>query len=294
MKRPLELDEDVGRDRWVVSYADFITLLFAFFVVLYAISTVDVAKFERVSVGVREAFVEEPAGAQPLLLDLLLPGGTGGLAREPEGDRTPISSDARTVAPQWAAVHDELRGSLGAVLEPEALDEVVRMQGTPRGFTISLSAGHLFAPGSAVLRPEAETVLSRIGAVLESVAAPIRLEGHTDDTPVRSPDYPSNWELSTARATVVLRRLLEDHDLRPERLSAAGYAQYRPLVPNDSAESRARNRRVDVVLIADPLAGYEPPGPEAQLERLLDQLPPVPGRSARRSSQSLPVLPKRR
>ncbi|NNL68310.1 MAG: OmpA family protein [Myxococcales bacterium] len=275
MKRPLDLGEDEARDRWVVSYADFITLLFAFFVVLYAISTVDTRKFERVSVGMKEAFVEGPRGAQPILLDLLLPGGAGGLAPEAEDHREPTASDAASLAPQWAAVQDALNGSLGAVLEPEEQDEVVRMQGTPRGFMISLSAGHLFEPGSAELRDGAEKVLGGIGAVLESVAMPVRLEGHTDDAPIRSRRYPSNWELSTARATRVLRFLLERHALRPDRLSAAGYAQYRPLYPNESPSERARNRRVDVLLIADPLAGYEPPGPDAQLGNLLEQLPPL-------------------
>jgi chemotaxis protein MotB len=279
VKRPLELDDDGARDRWMISYADFITLLFALFVVLYAVSTVDVRRFERVSVGMKEAFVEGPRGAQPVLLDLLLPGGAGGLAPEAEDHRSPSARDAASVAPQWAAVHDELRGSLGALLQPEKLDEVVRMQGTPRGFMISLSAGHLFAPGSAELLPEAEDVLSRIGSVLEAVATPVRLEGHTDDAPIRSDRYPTNWELSTARATRVLRHLLEHHALRPERLSAAGYAEYRPLHPNDSPEHRARNRRVDVILIADPLAGYEPPGPDEQLGNLLDRLSPLHDRS---------------
>ena len=280
--RRLELDEEPDRDRWMVSYADFITLLFAFFVVLYASSTIDAVKFERVSTGVKEAFADGAAGAQPILFDLLLPGGTGGLAAESDGDRAPQASEADAIAPQFAAVRDELTGSLGALLSPDELEEVVRMQGSPEGFTISLSAGHLFSPGSATLRGEAGPVLDRLGTVLESVAAPIRIEGHTDDAPIRGTkagdaagSFESNWELSTARATGVLRYLLEHHRLRPSRLSAAGYAEYRPLLPNDSPEGRAANRRVDLVLLADPAAGYEAPGPEEALGNLLDRLPPI-------------------
>ncbi len=264
------------RERWVVSYADFITLLFAFFVVMYAISTVDTRKFERVSVGMKEAFVEGPRGAQPVLLDLVMPGGAGGLAPEARDQRNPTSREPGSIAPQWAAVRDELEGSLGQVLDTDALEETVRIQSSPRGLVVSLAAGQIFEAGSTEFTDRAGPVLSAIAGVLEGVATPVRFEGHTDDAPIRSAAYPTNWELSAARATRVLRHVLASADLRPERLSVAGYGSHRPLVPNDSAQSRARNRRVDVVLIADPLAGYEPPGPEAELSRLLDRLGPVP------------------
>jgi chemotaxis protein MotB len=263
------------RERWVVSYADFITLLFAFFVVMYAISTVDTQKFERVSVGVKSAFEEGPRGAQPVPLEWSLPGGAGGRSPEALEERTPSAQRAGARTPQWAAVRDALEGSLGRWITPELGDDVVRMAATPRGFVVSLSAGHLFEPGSDRLRPGAERILEGIGSVLETVHAPVRLEGHTDDTPIRSERFPSNWELSTARATRVLRHLLERHALRPERLSVAGYGAFRPLVPNDSPENRARNRRVDVVLVADPGAGYEPPDAEGELGMLLDRLPPL-------------------
>jgi len=263
------------RERWVVSYADFITLLFAFFVVMYAISTVDTRKFERVSVGMKDAFVAGPRGGQPILLDLLMPGGAGGRAPEALADHAPTAHEAGARTPQWAAVRDGLEGSLGRVLSPEVRSRALRMEATPRGFVVSLSAGHLFEPGSDHFAPDAAALLDGIGSVLSTVHAPVRFEGHTDDTPVRSGRFASNWELSAARATRVLQYLIQRHDLRPERLSVAGYGPHRPLVANDSAEARARNRRVDVVLVADPLAGYEPPGPDGELTRLLDRLPPV-------------------
>ena len=125
----------------------------------------------------------------------------------------------------------------------------IEVVSTPRGIVISLPEAGSFPPGRADLSPAVEEVMRSLAATLRGVPRALRIEGHTDDVPIRTAMFASNWELSTARATRVLQFLIEDGAIDPTRLSAAGYGQYQPRLANDSAEARARNRRVDIVVL---------------------------------------------
>lgn len=203
-------DDGRHNDRWLLSYADLITLLLALFIVLYAASD-----HERAQKIVR-SFAE-----QNLHGDGILP-----------GSRATAADDAATVA----------------VLQSPVLVQKTKMRQTERGLIVSLSEAGFFAPGEATVGAEAESVLRALAAALKDSPTPIRVEGHTDAVPISNSRYPSNWELSTARASSVLGRLIEN-EIAPARLSAAGYAGFQPLADNETPEGRAQNRRVDIVVL---------------------------------------------
>jgi chemotaxis protein MotB len=140
----------------------------------------------------------------------------------------------------------------------ENIQARVRVTFDERGMIIQLDNNLLFPPGSAELTPEARKLLDRVGAMLIVQPNHVRIEGHTDDTPIHTDRYPSNWQLSTDRATNVIMYWADQRTLPPDRLSAAGYGQYRPVVPNDSPEHRALNRRVEVVILRTSAIKFEP------------------------------------
>jgi chemotaxis protein MotB len=215
----------VSRDRWLISYADFITLLFAFFTTMYAISTVDQAKLSSVAAGVQHALdkaAQQPAdtGALPGMSSTLL---------------TQDQLDARAVLQRDLA--EDLRSGRMELLEDG------------RGLVLSIPEASAFEIGSADLSLAAQQAIGRLAASLRQVDSPVLIEGHTDDVPIHSARFGSNWDLSTARATAVVQWLIEREGIAPARLSAAGYGEFHPRVPNESAAARARNRRVDVVIL---------------------------------------------
>ncbi len=214
----------MSRDRWLVSYADFITLMFAFFTVLYASSTVDRDKLASMSVSMQHVF----AGVDPAGPPLPAP------------------------VPRRPAVVNELQpvlAHLTADLAPEIQSGRLSVEFDARGVLISIREAGSFSTGSADLPPAAATVLDRVARRLREIPNAVRIEGHTDDVPIRTERFASNWDLSTSRATQVIAYLVQRARLDPARLSAAGYSQFRPRVPNDSDANRARNRRVDIVIL---------------------------------------------
>jgi len=211
-------------ERWLVSYADFITLLFAFFVVLFAASTVDEKKMRAFAAGFEHYIAHS---------------GDGDVSQLP-GSR---HSELRI-----KEIHDSLE-QLEADLWPEIESGKIELFKEPRGLVMSLRESALFLPGEAGLQARSIPIMRKVGAALSRIPGRIRLEGHTDDTPIHTRLYPSNWQLSTARAITVLKFLINERSMPSERLSAAGYGEFRPLVPNDSARNRAKNRRVDVVIL---------------------------------------------
>jgi chemotaxis protein MotB len=219
----------VSRDRWLIAYADMITLLLACFAALYASSR------NR------------------------LPGPTllaAGLAA-PAPVRTPAPPDAPPPDAGIAALQGTLE-ELFAARPTLAVD----VSTDARGLVISLSENGAFATASADPSAPARQMLMDLATVLVDMPNAIRVEGHTDDVPIQSAEFPSNWELSTARATRVVQFLVERGGLPPSRLSAAGYGPYHPRVANDSDDARARNRRVDIVVLGQVAAALEPPRPE--------------------------------
>lgn len=223
MRKPARTEEQDHPDRWVVSYADFITLLFAFFTALYAISHVDQEKLVQFSGSMRNAFKTEGV---PQARDAVI-----------EGIRPPDYADVN--------LERELREELPKSGIIEAI-----ISRDERGVVLSLGDRTLFAPGAADPGPAARPLLSAVGALMRRSGRSLRIEGHTDSMPLGASRYASNLELSTARAAAIFVRLLAETGLDPGRFTAAGYGPYRPVTTNATPEGRARNRRVDIIFEA--------------------------------------------
>ena len=249
-----------NHDRWLVSYADFITLLFAFFVVLYASSQVDKRKVGKLALAIQVAFQEMgvfPASTTQIPLDMNDPmpfstvqaienvqrnSEVGRIASSPT-DSLSGSSDEADLA--------TLRGELAQALHGEIVMHQVSLRRDSEGLVISLKEFGFFDSGSATIKLQALPALDRIASILAIRTCKLKIEGHTDNVPIHSAQMSSNWELSTARATAVIRLLIIGHRFDPARLSAAGYAEYHPIASNLTIQGRAQNRRVDIVIVSD-------------------------------------------
>jgi chemotaxis protein MotB len=220
--------EHENLERWLITYADLITLLLIFFVVMYAISQADLAKFRQVATSLRAAFNLDVLSAPP-------PG---------QSMVQPLEQDPRFNA------YLSVRAQVASLFTRLGLDQQsAEVELTAEGIVIHLSDAVLFPPGQAELRPEAQRVLDGVAAILEPLPNAVRVEGHTDNAPPPSAAYPDNWELSAMRAVNTVRYLTDVAGLPPERLSAAGYGEYRPRASNDTLEGRRKNRRVDIVIL---------------------------------------------
>ena len=217
-------------ERWLVSYADFITLLFAFFTTLYAISVVDVEKAERLVESLNESFNEGQLA--------------GELAVTPPTDELPGNGSAPSESTRLELLGDRVRE-----LNQEAgMKNGLSVRQTEEGLVITLADTLFFSGGGAAIPEQARPELARIAELLQSVPNHVRVEGHTDDRPIGSAQFPSNWHLSAVRAVEIVRGFVEA-GVPSYRLSASGFASERPLVSNDTAEGRAINRRVDIVVL---------------------------------------------
>jgi chemotaxis protein MotB len=236
------LEEPVNHERWLISYADFVTLLFAVFVTMYAISRVDAQKLRTMAESMQQAF--QPGMASGASMIALSPGAA--VAGKPA-----VVSGTPGL--------EGLRARLAAQFVAQNVQGWVDLEIDSRGLLISIREVGAFAAGSADLSAEAQTLLQSIGAVLAGVDNQIRIEGHTDDVPIHTSRFASNWQLSAARATTVVAFLLEHTETRPERVSVAGYAEYHPRVPNTSEAGRSLNRRVDLVVLNSATQSTEEP-----------------------------------
>jgi chemotaxis protein MotB len=238
-----------SRDRWLVSYADFVTLLLAFFVTIYAISQLDNSKLIQAQHSIHRA-LNAPVflGGFPLepeVGDLSNPGAQGDL---------PAASLRAAPQTQIEEVAQVVQHSLGNQVETRD----IRLMITGRGLVIHLPEFLFFASGEAQIRPDAEPLLDRLAAILRKIPNQMAVEGHTDNRPINTSQFPSNWELSVHRATSLVRYLIEKDHLDPARFAAAGYGEYAPLTSNDDEAGRRVNRRVDIVI--KPLLGQKGPG----------------------------------
>ena len=229
----------------MVSYADFMTLLFAFFVVLYSSSQVDKARMATLSSAISAGFSQLGVGSSPGSAAIVVP-------------RTTPAPTTYPANPSETA--EAIRRKLESGLAGENARHTVSIREIPEGLALSLREVGFFESGSATLRANSLDTFDRIGSVLISVPSNLRVEGHTDNVPIHTPQFQSNWELSTARATEIVRILLTRESIGPERLSAAGYAEYHPVADNSSEDGRRLNRRVDIVIVA-PHETIPPPSP---------------------------------
>jgi chemotaxis protein MotB len=250
MSRRRQKHAHVNHERWLVSYADFITLLFAFFVVLYSTSQMDNKKVVQVSAAIHGAFQElgaftGSAQGSPLQVEAAPPGQVQQIL-EPE--KIAGSQDGSGAG---AGVDvDQLKRELEQALGDQIKRHEIEMRVTPEGLVVSLREVGFFASGNADLLPDGQAPLARIAHILNAKGFQIRVEGHTDNVPIHKHGFKSNWELSTARATEVVALLIERYGFDPTQVSAAGYSQYRPLGSNDTEEGRRTNRRVDLVVVS--------------------------------------------
>lgn len=241
-------EEHENHERWVVSFADFMTLLFAFFVVMYASSRVDTNKLVETTESVRWALNYKGEGGINRLSIFKGPPTEGGCA-----------ANMGTV-PQSNSVNRELveksRRRMERALKPFLMDRSksssVSIEIEKGRLRLRLAAQRFFDAASASLRPEALAVLDAIGLELKDSGQNVRVEGHTDDEPISSTRFRNNWELSAARAATVVSYLEQAHDIAPTRLAAAGLGSSQPLVSNDTQANRELNRRIELVLELPP------------------------------------------
>lgn len=253
-----------SHERWLVSYADFITLLFAFFVVMFATAQSDKAKARQVSDSVRTAL--EQGGVMAVIDDVL--GGTP--------DRTGKASGPAPPRQAWPTDPGivELLPSLNYLnqaLEKEIQGGKLQVRLEARGLVISLREATFFPSGEDHIDPATYPTLEKIAGTLRSLPNPVRLEGHTDSVPIHTSRFRSNWDLSAARSIAMLQLLSQRFGIPEHRLAVAGYADTAPLDSNDSPGGRARNRRVDLVILNQRVLNSEPP---ASIDRGAGQ-PPV-------------------
>jgi chemotaxis protein MotB len=225
-------------ERWLLTYADLITLLLAFFVIMYGMSSADATKFSRLAESMRKAFNVD-----------VLQGMPGVSILEQQMDMSAVNIGAEDISTDDLMSMKILYGQLNRFIEQQGLSDKVNIEMRPEGVAISISGNMLFASGRAELRPDSIQLLHSLGQGLSQMSNPIRVEGHTDDVSPDGTDYPTNWELSGARSVSVVRHLAEAEGIAPSRLAAVAFSEYHPVAPNDSPRARARNRRSEIVIL---------------------------------------------
>lgn len=234
-----------GAPLWMLTYGDMVTLVLTFFILLFSFSTIDNEKFKAIVASFQYA----------------LPGGAGVLSEgvNPVIDNAAkISSGTGGGSEKEEQELNELRERIAEMVKKENLTGTVTVTVDERGLMIRFLDGVLFDKGKAELKPEAKKILDKIAVILREEKRPIRVEGHTDNLPIHTPEFPSNLELSVARSVAVTRYLIEHNNVSPNLLGAMGYSEYRPVVPNTSEANRRLNRRVDIVILRSSASTGEP------------------------------------
>ncbi len=235
--------EAVNHDRWLISYADFVTLLFAFFVVMYAISAVNENKYRVFSKSLENAFAEKKHQQE----------GGEGVQSDPDNAAYPVNPDDA-----WVAESRQLQQAseqLTRVLEGLISENLVTVKKNKYWIELQMNSELLFLSGSAELAKTSLPVLKKVAEVLEPLRNQINVEGHTDNLPIDTVKFPSNWELSSSRATSVVRELI-NNGIAPPRLSAIGYGEFHPVADNKIEEGRFKNRRVVLLIISQGYARH--------------------------------------
>ncbi|MDH5563567.1 MAG: OmpA family protein [Nitrospirota bacterium] len=228
-------EEHENMERWLVSYADFITLLFAFFVVMYSVSSVNEGKYRVLSDSLSSSFSKTKAVGDLSMMNL------------------PISKSKQLVVKDRPKSQDNARSYLKVAnaITTTKVPKGVKVTSTERGLSIQIQDEALFSSGSADINPQIQEFLDLIAGLVGDLPNYIAVEGHTDNQAIRSLKYPSNWDLSTSRANSLVRYFIEMHHLASERFSSTGYAGTRPLESNSSSDGQAANRRVEMIILRD-------------------------------------------
>jgi chemotaxis protein MotB len=228
-------EEHENMERWLVSYADFITLLFAFFVVMYSVSSVNEGKYRVLSDSLSSSFSKTKAVGDLSLMNL------------------PVSKNQPIVVKEKPKSQDNARSYLKAAnaISTAKVPKGVKVTSTERGLSIRIADETLFGSGSSAISPQIQEFLDLIVGLVRDLPNSIAVEGHTDDQPISTAAFPSNWDLSTGRANALIRYFTEHHHLRAERFSSAGFAGTRPIETNATAEGQASNRRVELIVLRE-------------------------------------------
>lgn len=238
MARRRRKEEPINHERWLVSYADFITLLFAFFVVMYSISSVNEGKYKVLSDSMEGIFKQAERSIKPIPIgDERFKGQANA-----DGDSEAAGSEQEPLDSIAEQIREQFDGLLG--------DGKLYVRANEMWLELELSSSLLFPSGDAIPHQDAFDIIEKISAILAPFENPIQVEGFTDDLPISTAQYPTNWELSAARAASIVRMLVMD-GVQPQRLAAVGYGEFQPIVENTDAQGRARNRRVVLVISRD-------------------------------------------
>ena len=279
MGRKKRHEEHVNHEAWAIPYGDLITLLLAFFVVMYAISSVNEGKYRVLSDSLVAAFrsapkslepiqvgetsrsqsssaIERPRTLVPLEIDQALQNYDSNVERTAEWEQMRAMGMSPEQIDQAISEIRNLTSLIDNELAALVESDQVKLRENAFWLEIEINTSVLFSVASAELSPDALPIVNRIGGILADTDSRIQVEGHTDDVPINTPEFPSNWELSSARAATVVR-LFENAGVVPDRMAALGYGEYQPIEENDSAEGRAANRRVVVVVTAAGSEGLE-------------------------------------
>lgn len=329
MSRKKHAEGHENHERWLVSYADFITLLFAFFVVMYSVSSVNEGKFRVLADSMVVAFRSpDPHSAKPIQLAEMVGAQSSQATGQPSGKKSNVAPDMRPMPasiiqrspraivmlsrdygsnsgpssgrgatpiltadaagkegqsdPNLAKVMQKLQTALSALIR----DDMVNLRRSDFWIEVEIKNSVLFASGSATVNQEAMDPLAKIAEILRELSNRVQVEGFTDNRPISTSVYPSNWELSAARAASVVHILMND-GVRPERMSAIGYAEYQPIADNSTESGRTQNRRVVLVIMGNMDARYpvdlklhEPGAPAKLQSALVDPLPATTGATA--------------
>ncbi len=261
MARKKKHEEHVNHERWLVSYADFITLLFAFFVIMYALSSVNEGKYRVLSDSMVSAFHAPPKNIEPvqigdpikapetLFKDILPPGSASNMMRPPlrqQQSSAPESAANPTEQNNLNKIADKLELALSKMIERD----LIKVNKNDNYIEVEINTSILFHSGSALLQPQAIPVLTEIARIVKDFPNAIRVEGYTDNIPIETTVFPSNWELSAGRAASVVH-LFSDEHVDPFRMSATGFGEYRPVAANTTPQGRNANRRVVVVILSE-------------------------------------------
>ena len=243
MRRRRHTEEHENHERWLVSYADFITLLFAFFVVMYSISSINEGKYKVISQALLGVFNDPERSMKPIPI-----GDERPLSVRPaeplvkDSEQTDAALAASTADP-LKTISDDVRDAFGDLINSDQMT----VRGNELWIEIELNSSLLFGSGDAMPSDKAFAIIEKVANILKPFANPVHVEGFTDNLPIRTAQYPTNWELSSARAASIVR-LLAMEGVNPARMASVGYGEYQPVASNDTADGRARNRRVVLVI----------------------------------------------
>ncbi|WP_042146432.1 flagellar motor protein MotS [Paucisalibacillus sp. EB02] len=246
---------DKGAPKWMVTYSDMVTLILVFFILLFSMSQIDAVKFEAISDSFRNRMIFDffpspvPMDNPTESTSVQKQGQNSNEYELPVSDEKEDEAGAESESNQENDSLNELMEEVENYLDENALNNVVSANRSERGVVLVLQDSILFDPGEAIILPSALPFLTKVGNLLSQIDNDIKVEGHTDDVPMSSFRYPSNWELSGARASSVVRFLVNENSLDERRFTISGYSDTEPLAPNDNASNRSKNRRVEIVIL---------------------------------------------